>query len=85
MIEQLNDIKIILFTSAISGSAGYITIHYMDNMYLNLFLGTFITITIYVSLQYMFNKNLFIQIVKLKEKSRLRKNRNESLRSLKIT
>ena len=67
MIEQLNDIRLIVFSAVISGLAGYITIYYIDNMYLKLFLGSLLTATIYVALQYIFNKNLFFQIVKLKE------------------
>jgi O-antigen/teichoic acid export membrane protein len=67
IIEQLNDIRLILFSAAISGLAGYITIYYIENMYIKLFLGSLLTATIYVALQYIFNKNIFFQIVKLKE------------------
>lgn len=67
MIEQLNDIRVIVFSAAISGLAGYITIYYIENMYFKLFLGSLLTATIYAALQYFFNKDLFFQIFKLKE------------------
>ncbi|WP_319574712.1 lipopolysaccharide biosynthesis protein [uncultured Desulfobacter sp.] len=67
MMEQLNDIRLILFSAAISGLAGYIVIYYIENMYLKLLIGSLLTAAIYVALQYIFNKNLFFQIIRLKE------------------
>ena len=67
IVEQLNDIRLILFSAAISGLSGYITIYYVENMVLKLFLGSFLTAALYVALQYVFNKDFFIQIIKLKE------------------
>lgn len=67
MIEQLNDVRLILFSAAISGLAGYITIYYIENMLLKLFFGSVLTIALYVTLQYIYNKDLIFQIFKLKE------------------
>ena len=67
IFEQLNDIRPILLSAAISGLAGYITIYYIGSMYLQLFIGSFLTATVYLALQYLSNKELFLQIVKLKE------------------
>ena len=67
MMEQLNDIRVIVFSAFISGVAGYTAIYYIENMYIKLFLGSFLTISIYIALQYISNKNLFFQIVKLKD------------------
>nr|NJM03665.1 lipopolysaccharide biosynthesis protein [Desulfobacula sp.] len=56
IIEQLNDIRLIVFSAAISGLAGYITLYYIENMYIKLFLGSFLTATIYIVLQYILIK-----------------------------
>jgi O-antigen/teichoic acid export membrane protein len=67
LIEQLNDIKITLLSSGISGLSGFIVIYYLENMYFSLILGSFVTIIIYLLLQYIYNRNLFFKVVNLKE------------------
>nr|WP_320013637.1 lipopolysaccharide biosynthesis protein [uncultured Desulfobacter sp.] len=67
MIEQFNDIRIIVFSAAISGLAGYLIIYNIENMYIKLVLGSLLTTSIYSAMQYIFNRELFFQIFKLKE------------------
>jgi O-antigen/teichoic acid export membrane protein len=66
IIEQFNDIRQIVLSAAISGLAGYITIYFIENLYIKLFLGSLLTAAIYIALQYISNKDLFFQIQKLK-------------------
>lgn len=67
IMEQLNDIRLIFFSAAIAGLAGYGINYYLENMFLKLFFGSLLTAALYVALQYIFNKNMFFQILKLKE------------------
>jgi len=63
--KQLNDIKEIVIGGVLAGMLGFSIYYLTDNLYLIFILGGMITLLSYILFQYLFNKNLLINVIKL--------------------
>lgn len=67
LMDQLKDLKLIIFAVILSGFAGYTASYYIPNMCLSFGAGSIVTMAVYAFFQYVFNNTFFREIWKLKE------------------
>ena len=67
LLEQFTDIRKIITVTVFSGLAGYITIYWINNLYLKFFAGCSVTVALYILLNYLLSRAFFIEILKLKD------------------
>jgi O-antigen/teichoic acid export membrane protein len=70
IFQQLFEAKEIIIGAIISGIIGFLTITGLENLWLILFIGSIVTITIYLLIQFIFNKSFFMEVVSLKKQFR---------------
>lgn len=66
-LKQMNDIKEIVFGGLIAGFFGFLLCYNLDKLWYNLFIGGITTITLFVVLQYIYNKPFLLEAINLKD------------------
>ena len=67
IIAQFKDIKQIIISTILAGTAGYAASHNIPNLYVNFGMGLLVSLGGYVLMQYMSNKVFFMGLLNLKE------------------
>jgi len=78
LLEQLNDIKQIIFSTILAGAAGATAVYAMSNLYLNFVTGIIISLGGYVVLQYILDRVFFTELLQLKQNLVKKRNANET-------
>ena len=65
-LRQLNEVKEIIFGAVVAGAISYIVSYYLSNLWLQLFSGGFISVSLFLLTQYLFNRKFLFETVALK-------------------
>jgi O-antigen/teichoic acid export membrane protein len=65
--RQARDIRKILLSGAFAFAAGYLLTFLIDDLWLLLFAGTLVTGGVYVLLQFLFNREVFMETIRLRK------------------
>ncbi|RKY54220.1 MAG: hypothetical protein DRP93_05345, partial [Candidatus Neomarinimicrobiota bacterium] len=64
--RQMNDIWKIFLSMVIAGVAGFLSTLYIDSLWLFLLLGLVVTAGVYILMQYLINREIFLEAISLK-------------------